>query len=146
MKKLLLVTILIALTLTACAGVKATVPDDPYSKEAQAVVEKWIAAYDTLDAQALLSLYAEDVTWRDCGFSLECDVERSFDMQGVVPNSFRQGDIKVNTRSYFITNYGRFAVIQVMFAEGNMAPTPTTVIMEFKDGQILNETWYYIGE
>jgi ketosteroid isomerase-like protein len=149
MKKLFLVTLLFALTLSACGGVKATVSNDPVAKESQAIVEKWIAAYHDLDAEALLSLYSNDVTWRDCGFNINCDVERLVDLQGVVPISFREKSFKVEAQSYMVTGFGRFAVLQIMYAEPEGGPTtstPATVILEFKDGKILNETWYYIFE
>jgi hypothetical protein len=45
------------------------------------------------------------------------------------------------------TAFGRFARLQVMYAEpegGSTISTPTIVIPEFNDGMILNETWYYL--
>jgi len=147
MKKLFLLSIVVASMLSSCGGIKATVADDPYAKESQAIVEKWMAAYRNLDAEALLSLYSSDLTWRDCGFNINCDFEGLADLQGVVPVSFREKDFKVQAQSYMVTAFGRFAVLQVMYAEPEGGPatsTPTTVILEFKDGKILNETWYYI--
>ena len=148
MKKLFLATALLAVALSACGGVKATVPDDPYAKESQAIVEKWIAAYNDLDAQALLSLYSNDLTWKDCGMNYSCDVGRLMDLQGVVPMSFRGEGFTTEAKSYMVTNAGRFAVLEVMYAEpegGPPTPIPATVILEFKDGRIVNETWYYIS-
>ena len=147
MKKLFLLTFVLVFVLTGCGGVMARVPDDPYAKESQAIVQKWIAAYHDLDAEALLSLYSNDVTWRDCGLNINCDVERLVDLQGVVPPSFKEKGFKVEAQSYMVTEFGRFAVLHVMYAEPEGGPTtstPTTVILEFKDGKILNETWYYI--
>ena len=147
MKKLLILTLALAFMLSACGGVKTRVPDDPYAKESQAIVEEWIAAYHSLDAEALLSLYSNDITWKDCGFNTSCDVERLIDLQGVVPPSFKEKGFKVEAQSYMVTAMGRFAVLQVMYAEPEGGPatsTPATVILEFKDGKILNETWYYI--
>ncbi len=149
MKKLFLATFLFALTLSACGGVKSSVPNDPYAKESQAIIEKWIAAYHNLDAQALLSLYSNDVTWKDCGFNFNCDFERLVDLQGVIPLSFKEKGLKVEAQSYMLTAFGRFAVLQVKYAEPEGGPktsTPATVILEFKDGKILNETWYYVFE
>jgi hypothetical protein len=147
MKKLFLSITVLAFMLSACAGVRARVADDPYARESQAIVEKWIAAFHNLDSAALLSLYSNDITWRDCGFNINCDVERLVDLQGLVPPSFKENGLKVEVQSYMVTQFGRFAVLQVMYAEPEGGPatsTPTTVILEFKDGKILNETWYYV--
>jgi ketosteroid isomerase-like protein len=149
MKKLFLVILLFTLTLSACGGVKSSVPNDPYAKESQAIVEKWIAAFHNLDAQALLSLYSNDVTFWDCGLNINCDVGRLVDLQGVVPLAFKEQGFNVEAQSYMVTGFGRFAVLQVMYADpmgGQKTSTPATVILEFKDGKILNETWYYILE
>jgi hypothetical protein len=148
MKKLFLLTLFFVFLLSACGGVEARVPDDSYAKESQAVVEKWIAAFNDLDAEALLSLYSNDFTFMDCGLNYSCDYEDLGSLGGFVPQSFRGEDFKVETQSYMITNFGRFAVLQVMYAEPPGIPTsiPATVILEFKDGKILNETWYYINE
>jgi hypothetical protein len=145
MKRIFFPVIVFVFLLTACAGVKARVPDDPYAKESQVVVEKWIAAFRDLDAEALLSLYSDEVTFVDCGDNFTCDVEDLVNLQGVVPLSFRQEGFKVETQSYMITAFGRFAVLQVMYAEppGIPTSTPATVILEFKDGKILKEMWYY---
>ena len=145
MKKLLLVTFLFTLVLSACGRVEAMVPDDPYAKESQVVVEKWIVAFKDLDAEALLSLYSDEVTFVDCGYNINCDTERLVDLQGAVPIAFREEGFKVETQSYMITASGRYAVLQVMYAEppGIPTSTPATVILEFKDGKILKEMWYY---
>jgi len=145
MKRIFFPVIVFVFLLTACAGVKARVPDDTYAKESQVVVEKWIAAFRDLDAEALLSLYSDEVTFVDCGLNFTCDVEDLVNLQGVVPLSFRQEGFKVETQSYMITAFGRFAVLQVMYAEppGIPTSTPATVILEFKDGKILKEMWYY---
>ncbi len=146
MKKPFLATALLAVAVSACGGVKARVPDDPYAKESQAIVEKWIAAFNDLDAQALLSLYANDLTWKDCAH-YSCDVEPLMNLQGAVPMSFRGEGFITEAQSYMVTNFGRFAVLEVMYAEpegGPPTPIPATVILEFKDGKIVSETWYYI--
>jgi hypothetical protein len=147
MKKLFLVTLLFALTLSACGGGKAMVPNDPYAKETQVIAEKWIAAFHNRDGAALLSLYSNDLTWRDCGFNVNCDVERLVDLQGLYPGTLKDNSLKVEAQSYMVTNFGRFAVLQVMFEDsGWTTSTPATVILEIKDGKILNETWYYIAQ
>jgi hypothetical protein len=148
MKKPFLATVLLAIGLSACGGVDARVPDDTYAKESQAIAEKWISANHELDAQALLSLYSKDLTWRDCGMNYSCDVLSLADLQGVVPLSFRNEGFTAEADSYMVTNGGRFAVLQVMYADpgpgGPTTPIPATVLLEFKDGGIVNETWYYI--
>ena len=106
MKKLFLLSIVVASMLSSCGGIKATVADDPYAKESQAIVEKWMAAYRNLDAEALLSLYSSDLTWRDCGFNINCDFEGLADLQGVVPVAFREKDFKVQALDGWRDGFG----------------------------------------
>jgi ketosteroid isomerase-like protein len=146
MKKLVLLTLVCAFALSACGGVKATVSNDPYAKESQAIVEKWIAAYQKRDAQTLLSLYANGITWRVCS-GTTCDSYGLSSLTYEVPQTFKHQNFKVEIQSYLVTNLGEFATVQGTYAdpEGDArTPTPATVILEIRDGKILNETWYCI--
>jgi hypothetical protein len=147
MEKLLLLTVFCSLLLSTCGGVRATVADDPCASESRAIVAKRMAAHHSLDAEALPALYSSDLTSRDCGFNINCDVERLVDLRGAVPLSLREPGFGVEAQSYMATAFGRFARLQVMYAEPEGGPTistPTIVIPEFNDGMILNETWYYL--
>ena len=47
-----------------------------------------------------------------------------------------------------MTSDGRFAVLNVEYSEisplsGDWVAAPCVVVLEFEDGQIINETWYY---
>jgi hypothetical protein len=145
MKKLLLLVIVSSLLTTACGGAKATVPNNDYARQTQAVVEKWIAAYQERDAQALLSLYSNDITETDCS-GVECVTFHLSDLESEVPYAFRDPTFKVRVNSYVVTSAGVFASVQATYEYGSVGPTtpvPATIILEFRDGRILNEMWVY---
>jgi hypothetical protein len=167
MKKMSLFIMLFALMLSACAGVKATapntpeaqvsqptmenkeveatVPDTPDAKAAQAVVEKWIAAYQTSDADALLSIWSDDIAWTACADS-PCASYHLGELKYYVPRDFKNPKFKVEVQSYLITTSGDFAIVQTLYTDprvGLQTPTPAVAILEFEDGKILNEKWYW---
>jgi len=145
MKKLLIPTLALAFLLSACGGVKATVGSDPYSKQTQALVEKWIAAYRTRDTTAVLSLYSDDVTWSECSAS-PCDRYGLSDLKYYMlsDKGFGNPGFKIEPQSYFVTAFGYKAVVQVLYTDPNTGSVraPSVVILEIKDGKIASETWY----
>jgi hypothetical protein len=69
-------------------------------------------------------------------------------MNGLIHTTFDSQVYKLRVDSYIITRDGHFAVIQGFYSEkdgitGKWASTPAVAILEFKDGKIANETWYY---
>jgi hypothetical protein len=147
MKKLVLLTLFFAFILSACGGVKATVGSDPYSKQTQAIVEKWIAALNNRDATALVSLYSNDYTLRDCSL-MPCDVETTLPaMKEGYAGYFNDPNFKMKIQSYFVTAYGRFVIIQGIYDDKSEFPTPSPlmILLEIKNGLILNETMYYLS-
>lgn len=145
MKKTILLAIAVALTLAACGGIKADVADNDVARATQAIVEKWIAAYQTYDPSTLISLYSDDITWIDYGKN---DGPHHGGMNGLIHSTFDSQVYKLRVDSYIITRDGRFAVIQGAYSEkngisGKWASTPAVAILEFKDGKIIRETWYY---
>lgn len=167
MKKLFLLTMFFALTLSACGAVKvtapnnpdaqasqptvenrdvkATIPDNPDAKASQAIVEKWIAAYQTSDADALLSIWSEEIAWTACAAS-PCASYHLGELKYYVPRDFKNPKFKVETQSYLITTSGDFAIVQTLYTDprvGVLTPTPAVAILEFEDGKIVNEKWYW---
>ncbi len=146
MKKLFLLILVSSFTLTACGGIKATVPDNPYAKESQAIVEKWIAAYQNRDGAALLSLYSDDIVYSFCG-NTNCDRSGLDELKGVVPDSLKDPEVKTAFQSYFLTKYGERAVVQGRYTDPYwpVENAQTVVILEIKNGKITSETWYWDG-
>lgn len=145
MKKLSLLTIFFALMLSACGGVQSTVPDDPNAKASQVIVEKWIAAYQTSDADALMSLWSDDIAWTAC-IDSPCSSYYLGELKYFVPRDFKNPKFKVEIQSYLITTSGKFAIVQALYADplvGLQTPTPAVAILEFEDGKISNEKWYW---
>ncbi len=148
MKKLFLLALVLVFVLSACGGVKATVGDDAYARQTQAIVEKWITAHQNRDANALVLLYSPDYTLRDCSL-MPCDVETTLaNMKEGSAGYFDDPNFKMNVKSYFVTAFGQYAIIQLTYenkTEHIMTPTPLTIILEIKNGLILNETMYYLS-
>lgn len=167
MKKLSLWTLLFALMLSACAGIDvtptdsldepvtqlavenkeidATVPDRPAAKDSQAILEKWIAAYQTSDADALLSLWSEEIAWTACAAS-PCASYALAELKYYVPRDFKNPEFSVQIQSYLVTSSGDFAIVRALYVDplvGLQTPTPAVAILEFEDGKIVNEKWYW---
>jgi ketosteroid isomerase-like protein len=146
MKKALILSIAVTIALSACGGVKADVPDNSIAKATQAIVEQWITAYQAYDSEALLSLYSDDIIWMDYGYN--DGPYHKAELNNAVRGWFDSKMLKVEVNSYTITWDGHFAVIQGVYSENTgitskWASTPAVAILEFKDGKIIRETWYY---
>jgi len=148
MKKLRFATIFVTLLLTACAkgGVKMDVPENPEGKATQAIVEQYITAYKNNDADLLTSLYSDKLVWMDYGFN-----DGPYGKSGI-STDIRQGMstkyYTVNIDSYIVTIDGRFAVLQGEYEQPNKSTAkwtsvPGYAVLEFRDGKIISETWYY---
>ncbi len=64
-----------------------------------------------------------------------------------VPRDFSRASVQVNILSYTVLNNGVFAIVQGVYQDtGGDAkePTPLTILLEFSNGMIITETWYYI--
>jgi hypothetical protein len=147
MRKAFILTLFFAFMLSACGsgGVKATVADDNDAKAKQIIVEKWIAAYQKRDAQALLSLWSDKITWSTC--SAACQDYRMDVLQVAVPDDFSRPEFKVEFQSYTVTNTGTFAIIHAIYQDPSRdakQPTPSTCILQFAGDKIISETWYGI--
>ena len=146
MKKLFLLTFFFAIALSACGGNEATVPDNTYAKETQQIVEKWIAANQNRDAEALMSLYSTDLSFVECN-GATCDVSTYAELDYGVPLDLSRPEYKVEVHSYFVTDVGVYVSIQVTFQDPEYISrnsTPATIILEIHNGLITKETWYYI--
>jgi ketosteroid isomerase-like protein len=146
MKNILILAIAVALTLSACGGIKADVADNDVAKATQAIVEKWIAANQAYDADAVLSLYSDDIIWMDYGYN--DGPYHKMGLNGAVHEWFASEAFKVEVKSYLVTMDGHFAVIQATYSEkngvsGKWASTPAVAILGFKDGRVISEAWYY---
>jgi ketosteroid isomerase-like protein len=146
-KKVIVIVILIAaLALTGCGGVKADVPENAAARATQALVERYIAANQEYDADGLIALYADDLFWMDYG-SIEGPISLG-NLRHFVPETMEEKSYKLRADSYLVTADGRFAVIDVLWSQpapstGKWASTPAVVLLEFREGKIVSETWYY---
>ncbi len=167
MKKILVVTLLLVFLLAACSGaktttavvspienavptavkIKATIANDDGARITQALVEKWISAYQKHDANLLLSLWSDTITWKICASG--CSAYHMDELRGYVSSDLSRTSFTMNTLSYTVLNTGTFAVVQAIYQDASASgdakdPTPATVILQFLNGKIVNETWYYI--
>lgn len=144
MKKHLFLIIVLALVLSACGAIKATVGKDPDSKATQAIVEKWIMAYRNRDVNGLLSLYSDDVVWSECSTD-KCDRYGLSVLKYYIPGDKGLGNpgFKIEPQSYFVTDFGYKAVVQSLYTDPNTGSvrSPSVTILEIKNGKIAGETW-----
>lgn len=156
MNKILALVALVVVLLAGCAPAasspSASVPNNPDAKATKAIVEKYMAAAEatTFNAKALVPLYADSVTLVDYGFPLttgdrpltKADISSWYTDEGAPPQR------KAHFQSYLVTADGRFAVIQAVLTfvsslTNKPVSAPATGVLEFANGQIVNETWYY---
>jgi len=146
MKKIAFLVIGIALLMSACGQIKADVPDNPDAKATQALVQEWMAVSKANDYQKLIALYADDLVWMDYGdnYGPLDKGNLSYDLQ------YESGpeQMKLKYKSYLVTSNGHCAVIQATFSTharstGKWVSMPAIAILEFKDGKIVRESWYY---
>ncbi len=145
MQKLLLLACLVALALAGCGGIQATIGSDPEQRAAQAVVEKWIAAYHTRDVATLLSLYSSNMIWRSCG-GPTCDQFPLSALKTALAGDLADPAFGVRVQSYFLTASGYKAIVQIRFSDPKIpvAGVPAVAILEInRDGTISSETWYW---
>jgi ketosteroid isomerase-like protein len=152
MKRKWFLLIVFLLVLTACGQtrVKVDIPDTIEAKATQVIVEKFINANKDYDADLLISLFHNDYVSMDYGMNVGPWTKGniSFYIKEAMadPDSF-----KVRIDTYTITPDGRFAVLQGAYSQaakstGKWATAPAYAVLEFKDGKIIAETWYYNGE
>ncbi len=159
MKKLILVNLYLALLLSACGGLKATstevkptetkvmatVANDDGARATQAIVDQWLDAIQKRDAKLFLSFYSDSINWTMC--SLKCSSLGIDTLKTYVPRDFSRASVQMNILSYTVLNNGVFAIVQGVYQDtGGDAkePTPLTIILEFSNGMIITETWYFI--
>ena len=151
MKKVQILTIVLVLFLVACGYIgnrsaSASVPNNPEAKAIQTIVDKYIAAIQAYDADALAPLYADNSVWEDFGNSF--GPLNKADLSYFYHQDWKSADNKLEFKSYFVTVNGRFAIAQAIFSRvapstNTWASTPAVIVLEFKDNKIVNESWYY---
>ena len=148
MRQAIVVVVLLAFIATACGGVKADVPDDPGARATQKLVEEYISTNMNYDADGLMALYAHDLFWMDYGGNDGPLSKGNLDY--FVHETMAARDFKYKFQEYTITPNGRFAVIDALYSQfaassGKMVWAPCIAVLEFKDGKIISEIWYYNG-
>jgi hypothetical protein len=144
--------ILFAMLLTACGQtkVKADVPDTTEGKATQIIVEQYINAIKTTNADLKVSLLNDDFIFLDHG--LDDGPWAKDDFSYYVHEEMANPDSsKTQIDKYIVTPDGRFVVLQGTYSQaattiGKWETAPAYAVLEFKNGKILNETWYYNGE
>jgi ketosteroid isomerase-like protein len=146
MKKVFILALIVAIILSACGSVKANVPSTSDAKLTQAILEKYISAYQTFDSDKLMSFYADNITWMDYGCKDGPYDKANLDL--LVHQWLGQREIKVKFESYLLTADSSFAVVQGDLTMKNITThkwisTQAIVILELISGKIVNESWYY---
>jgi ketosteroid isomerase-like protein len=122
------------------------VPDNQDAKATQALVKDWITANRTNDYKKLISQYADDVVWMDYGDNYG-PLDKG-NLSYALQYESGPDQMKIKCKSYLVMSNGNFAVIQATFTTHSRSTRkwvsmPATAILEFKDGKIIRESWYY---
>ena len=145
MKKLWVVCIIVVLALTACG--QGGLPLNGAQFATETYVKVWISSWETHDAEKMLALYANDATYMDYGANYGPIKKDALSTD--IRKSFQEVDLGIKTSSYTITPDGRFAALEMTLTatdkNGKKVSIPGVVILEFKDGKVINETDYYNG-
>lgn len=146
MKKTWVLLVFSVLLLSACSWLKSDVPDTAPAKATQVIVEKFIAANSKYDPDTLVSLYSPDILWMDNG---DMYGPLHFDqLEWMIRNDYSPDQMTLSFRSYLVSFDGRYSVVEGTFSTknkttGKWVSMPAVAVMEFKDGKIYRETWYY---
>ena len=148
MKRVVVFAVVVTMFLSACGQIKADVPDDPDAKATQLLVEEYIATNLNYDADGLMALYGDDLFWMDYGGNDGPLTRENLDY--FVHETMAARDFEYKFSSYTITPGGRFAVIQTDYSQAAASLDKKVwamciAVLEFKDGKIISETWYYDG-
>ena len=152
MKRFLFSLIFTMVVLVACSQTKnpVSVADNPASKVAEEITSEFIQAYETYDAEGLISTFHDDYVFMDYG--MDDGPYTKGNISYFIKESMAEPDTwKAQFDGYTITPDGRFAVLAGTFSmvdkrDGEMVTVPAYVVLEVKDGLIIAETWYYNGE
>ncbi len=146
MQKLFLLTFIVALALAACSGALQAPPSsNPAVVKTQVLVQKWIAASQTRDADALLSLYSAHPVWSECSGPV-CHEYSPAAWEENVRRDFTDSNFRIDVQSYFVTDYGSRAVVQMLYSDPRVGTVsaPSVAILEIDtEGKISAETWYW---
>ena len=144
---LLTVGMILVLSLASCNT--QSVPELSESpEETRKIVQGWMDAYQSLDADKLMSYYAEDVVYlnvviKDFGTVTYNGLNKS------IHKDFQKEGFRMELVSSFISPDGKFAAVQGNYYDlnrsGRQISMPIAIILEFQDGRIVRETDYFYG-
>jgi ketosteroid isomerase-like protein len=128
-------------TSTTTTPVTTTTEQDP-AQQTTALVEAFMAAWDSHDPDEISSFYADDVSSYDAtagGVPFTKD-----DIDGVLFGPYGRGAFDVVLTSYFVSPDGRFAATLGTFAQqdgsGSLVSQPYVALLAFVNGKV---SWVY---
>lgn len=123
----------------------ATPAPDP-AAETHALVQAWVDAYHSLDADAYMSYFAEDAVYLDMAIKDFGTYNRDM-LDRAVHSTFQEEGFKIEITSFFVSPDGKFAAAEGTYYDlnkaGRQVPMPMAIILEIRDGKIVKETDYY---
>jgi len=142
MKKLIILFIMAALSLAACAQDKSPVG------VATGVAQKFAAACNAKNAKRYLALFSDDAMYVDYG--MHVGPLKMKILASEVDSTFADKNFAFKVKPSFVSDDGRFATLQGEFSnmghDGTVQTVPALVVLEIKDGKIISEADYYDGE
>jgi ketosteroid isomerase-like protein len=115
---------------------------------AESLVNQYVSAYETKNADLYLSLFSEDGVYVDYGINLE--PTPLVYLREDVYSTFADTHFQFEITSYFVSADGRFAAIEGIYTDwprgaNQTASVPCLAILEIRDGRIVKESFYYNG-
>ena len=124
---------------------------DPHESQqvrnaAEELVKAYIAAYETKDATAYLSLFSKGAVYVDFAVQVHAKIRQ---LKEELVSSFRRQGFQFSIRSYFVSVDGRLAALQGRYRDslrsGQSASVPIASFLEIHEGKITREALYYDG-
>lgn len=144
MKKLLAITIVILLLLSACTSVSVSAASTPNAQASVKLVRIWMKAYETYDIKGMTALLSEDYIFMDYGSGDGPMNKNGFSQMMTFSGS---SIYRIHFQSLTVTPNGIFAAVEALYSQidskGKWASTPATGILQISNGLISRETWYY---
>ncbi len=143
---------LVTIFLVGCSGVQAVAPTPTPSPVllAESIAQQYASAFEARDADKFFSLHSDDALYMGYGVGNSRGATKIKLYVQELQALFRYVEsFQVKITSYIVSADGRFVVLQGSYTDwgknGYPATVPIVVIVEIRDGKIVQETAYYDG-
>ncbi|HVP21333.1 MAG TPA: nuclear transport factor 2 family protein [Anaerolineaceae bacterium] len=111
--------------------------------QTRATIMQWQAAYNSRNAQAYLSSYADQAEYTDAT-SAQWRVLSRTGLEKEIAASFTDPEFKSKLDTFFVSANGRYAAVQGVYKDAKTVDIPMVVILEIENGKIINQHNYLL--